>query len=196
MKIKKNFTNKKFLVLFLMFLIFISTTNLYSQDDKYLNKNLDQINKNLSTQTENKEQKDRSSITSFFIRTVFVLLILAIIYFVIKFRFARSIEEKKQDKYFSIILRQQINRNLSLAVMEFFGSYYIISIGNDISILEKIESQEIIDTIRLEAGKEMPKKTFFEYLGFPQNKSDKVNVLDKFNEIKEKINNIKKGNTK
>ena len=96
MKIKKNFTNKKFLVLFLMFLIFISTTNLYSQDDKYLNKNLDQINKNLSAQTENKEQKDRSSITSFFIRTVFVLLILAIIYFVIKFRFARSIEEKKQ----------------------------------------------------------------------------------------------------
>lgn len=196
-KILKIFTKKKLFFIILVLLIFVFCTQIFSQDNGKntpQEQNIDVINKNLSDQNTVTEKKDSNSIASFFLRTLIVLIILVVIYFFIKFRFSKSVENKLTDKNFSILLKQQISKNISLAVLEFFGSYYIISIGNDINILEKIENQETIDAIKLEAGKEQPKKTFLEYLGFSATKSENSNVILKFNQLKEKMNNIKKGN--
>jgi len=196
-KILKIFTKKKLFFIILVLLIFVFCTQIFSQDNGKntpQEQNIDVINKNLSDQNTVTEKKDSNSIASFFLRTLIVLIILVVIYFFIKYRFSKSVENKLTDKNFSILLKQQISKNISLAVLEFFGSYYIISIGNDINILEKIENQETIDAIKLEAGKEQPKKTFLEYLGFSATKSENSNVILKFNQLKEKMNNIKKGN--
>jgi flagellar biogenesis protein FliO len=196
-KIIKNFTKKKLFFTFLILLFFISTIQIFSQDNgknPSQDQNIDVINKNLSGQNNVEQKKESNSIASFFLRTLIVLLILIVIYFFIKYRFSKSLENKATDKNFSIMLKQQVSKNISLAVLEFFGSYYIISIGNDINILEKIENQETIDAIKLEAGKEQPKKTFLEYLGFSNTKGENANVILKFNQLKEKMNNIKKGN--
>ncbi len=196
-KIKINLKSIKFIIFFFILVVLIINTNIDAQQDNSEEKdNLKVINENLTTQPQDNREKNSNSLTSFFIRTVIVLLILIVIYLFIKFRFSRSSQSENTDKHFSILLKQQINRNTSLAVLEFFGSYYIISIGNDISILEKIENQETIDAIKIQAGKEMPKKTFFEYLGLSQNRLEKVVVMNKFNELKEKLNNIKKGDPK
>ena len=197
-KILKIFTKKKLFFIILVLLIFVFCTQIFSQDNGKnapQEQNIDVINKNLSDQNTVTEKKDSNSIASFFLRTLIVLIILVVIYFFIKYRFSKSVENKLTDKNFSILLKQQISKNISLAVLEFFGSYYIISIGNDINILEKIENQETIDAIKLEAGKEQPKKTFLEYLGFSATKSENSNVILKFNQLKKKMNNIKKRNS-
>mgnify|MGYP001268898314 CR=1 FL=1 len=195
-KFKKYFTKQKYLFLFSIFLLFFSSLIIIGQENNNNidDKNLNDINKNLSIQNETKEIRNSNSIAAFFVRTLIVLLILLIVYFIVKYRFSKSIDDKNKNNHFSILLKEQISRNVYLAVLEFYGSYYIISIANDINILEKIENQEIIDAIKLDAGKEQPKKTFLDYLGLGSNKNDNSNALLKFNQLKEKMNNLKKGN--
>lgn len=197
----KNLSKKSLFFIFL-FLIIFSNILLYAQDNNknnsnqnnQIDENINTINQNL-TDTEKTQNKNNSnSIASFLLRTIIVLIILAISYFIIKYRFSKANLDKKSKKNFNIILQQPISRNLSLAVLEFFNTYYIISIGSDITILEKLENQEIIDAIKLESSKEIPKKTFLEYLGLSQTGEEKVNILNKFDQIKEKMSKIKKGN--
>ena len=80
--------------------------------------------------------------------------------------------------------------------MEFFENYYIISIGTDINILEKVDNQELIDLIKLESSKKSEKKSFLEFLGLSSssNIDDKKSVTQSFNNLKQKIGRIKKGN--
>lgn len=182
---------KLFIIILTIIVLSIFNITIYSQENQIT----DEINKNLASQNQNENPQKNNSSSAFFIRTLLVLIFLLILYFFIKYKFNKTTENKSTKKYFSILLKQPISRNLSLAVLEFFGSYYIISLGNDISILEKIDNQEIIDFIKLEVSKEQSKKTFLDYLGFPQDKIDSKTVISKFNELKDKMSKIKKGNT-
>ncbi|MFN3411931.1 MAG: hypothetical protein ACK4YF_07225 [Exilispira sp.] len=191
-KINLIYRKKKlFIIILVIIILSIFNITVYSQENQIT----EEINKNLATQNQNENSQKNNSSSAFFIRTLLVLIFLLILYFFIKYRFNKTTENKSTKKYFSILFKQSISRNISLAVLEFFGSYYIISIGNDINILEKIDNQEIIDFIKLEASKEQPKKTFLDYLGFPQDKIDSKTVISKFNELKDKMSKIKKGNT-
>lgn len=197
-KNKIYYSKKKFYIFFLIIFLLLLNLNLFGQQSdgqKQQESNINAINQSLENQKSTETKQNNNSIVSFFIRTLIVLLILVIAYLLIKYRFSKTIENKNSDKYFNILLKQQISRNLSLGILEFFGSYYIISIGTDITILEKIENQEIIDSIKLEAGKEQSKKTFFDYLGISTEKVEKSKVIVKFDELKEKMTKLKKGKT-
>ncbi len=197
-KNKIYYSKKKFYIFFLILLLLFLNLNLFGQQSdgqKQQESIIKDINQGLENQKSTETKQNNNSIVSFFIRTLIVLLILVIAYLLIKYRFSKTIENKNSDKYFNILLKQQISRNLSLGILEFFGSYYIISIGTDITILEKIENQEIIDSIKLEAGKEQSKKTFFDYLGISTEKVEKSKVIVKFDELKEKMTKLKKGKT-
>jgi len=157
-----------------------------------------QINENLkgTGSTDDRKNQEKTSFFSIFLRTAIILLVLIGIYLFFKYKYSKKSDKKLPDKIFNILFLQPVAKNISIGILEFFENYYIISIGTDINILEKVDNQELIDLIKLESSKKSEKKSFLEFLGLSSssNIDDKKSVTQSFNNLKQKIGRIKKGN--
>lgn len=200
---------KKMLILliFIIIMIFSFTSNILSQnadtsststapsDEESITK---QINENLKEtgSTDDRKNQEKTSFFSIFLRTAIILLVLIGIYLFFKYKYSKKSDKKLPDKIFNILFLQPVAKNISIGILEFFENYYIISIGSDINILEKVDNQELIDLIKLESSKKSEKKGFLEFLGLSSssNIDDKKSVNQSFNNLKQKIGRIKKGN--
>ena len=200
---------KKMLILliFIIIMIFSFTSNILSQnadtsststtpsDEESITK---QINENLkgTGSTDDRKNQEKTSFFSIFLRTAIILLVLIGIYLFFKYKYSKKSDKKLPDKIFNILFLQPVAKNISIGILEFFENYYIISIGSDINILEKVDNQELIDLIKLESSKKSEKKGFLEFLGLSSssNIDDKKSVNQSFNNLKQKIGRIKKGN--
>lgn len=196
-----------FLLIFIIIMIFSFTSNILSQnadtsststtpsDEESITK---QINENLkgTGSTDDRKNQEKTSFFSIFLRTAIILLVLIGIYLFFKYKYSKKSDKKLPDKIFNILFLQPVAKNISIGILEFFENYYIISIGSDINILEKVDNQELIDLIKLESSKKSEKKSFLEFLGLSSssNIDDKKSVNQSFNNLKQKIGRIKKGN--
>jgi len=157
-----------------------------------------QINENLkgTGSTDDRKNQEKTSFFSIFLRTAIILLVLIGIYLFFKYKYSKKSDKKLPDKIFNILFLQPVAKNISIGILEFFENYYIISIGTDINIVEKVDNQELIDLIKLESSKKSEKKSFLEFLGLSSssNIDDKKSVTQSFNNLKQKIGRIKKGN--
>ena len=196
-----------FLLIFIIVMIFSFTSNILSQntdtsststapsDEESITK---QINENLkgNGSADDRKNQEKTSFFSIFLRTAIILLVLIGIYLFFKYKYSKKSDKKLPDKIFNILFLQPVTKNISIGILEFFENYYIISIGSDINILEKVDNQELIDLIKLESSKKSEKKSFLEFLGLSSssNIDDKKSVNQSFNNLKQKIGRIKKGN--
>ncbi|HOV45716.1 MAG: hypothetical protein KBG82_01950 [Spirochaetes bacterium] len=196
-----------FLSIFIIIMIFSFTSNILSQntdtsststapsEEESITK---QINENLkgTGSTDDRKNQEKTSFFSIFLRTAIILLVLIGIYLFFKYKYSKKSDKKLPDKIFNILFLQPVAKNISIGILEFFENYYIISIGTDINILEKVDNQELIDLIKLESSKKSEKKSFLEFLGLSSssNIDDKKSVTQSFNNLKQKIGRIKKGN--
>jgi flagellar biogenesis protein FliO len=196
-----------FLLIFIIVMIFSFTSNILSQntdtsststapsDEESITK---QINENLkgTGSADDRKNQEKTSFFSIFLRTAIILLVLIGIYLFFKYKYSKKSDKKLPDKIFNILFLQPVAKNISIGILEFFENYYIISIGSDINILEKVDNQELIDLIKLESSKKSEKKSFLEFLGLSSssNIDDKKSVNQSFNNLKQKIGRIKKGN--
>jgi len=206
----KEFSMQKkmfFLLIFIIVMIFSFTSNILSQntdtsststapsDEESITK---QINENLkgTGSADDRKNQEKTSFFSIFLRTAIILLVLIGIYLFFKYKYSKKSDKKLPDKIFNILFLQPVTKNISIGILEFFENYYIISIGSDINILEKVDNQELIDLIKLESSKKSEKKSFLEFLGLSSssNIDDKKSVNQSFNNLKQKIGRIKKGN--
>ncbi|HPO61066.1 MAG TPA: hypothetical protein PLN45_05900 [Exilispira sp.] len=199
--------NMFFLSIFIIIMIFSFTSNILSQnadtsststapsEEESITK---QINENLkgTGSTDDRKNQEKTSFFSIFLRTAIILLVLIGIYLFFKYKYSKKSDKKLPDKIFNILFLQPVAKNISIGILEFFENYYIISIGTDINILEKVDNQELIDLIKLESSKKSEKKSFLEFLGLSSssNIDDKKSVTQSFNNLKQKIGRIKKGN--
>jgi flagellar biogenesis protein FliO len=172
-----------------------SSTSTTPSDEESITK---QINENLkgTGSTDDRKNQEKTSFFSIFLRTAIILLVLIGIYLFFKYKYSKKSDKKLPDKIFNILFLQPVAKNISIGILEFFENYYIISIGSDINILEKVDNQELIDLIKLESSKKSEKKSFLEFLGLSSssNIDDKKSVNQSFNNLKQKIGRIKKGN--
>ncbi|HQQ18806.1 MAG TPA: hypothetical protein PK520_01825 [Exilispira sp.] len=196
-----------FLSIFIIIMIFSFTSNILSQntdtsststapsEEESITK---QINENLkgTGSTDDRKNQEKTSFFSIFLRTAIILLVLIGIYLFFKYKYSKKSDKKLPDKIFNILFLQPVAKNISIGILEFFENYYIISIGTDINIVEKVDNQELIDLIKLESSKKSEKKSFLEFLGLSSssNIDDKKSVTQSFNNLKQKIGRIKKGN--
>ncbi|HQM89252.1 MAG TPA: hypothetical protein PLI56_03875 [Exilispira sp.] len=199
--------NMFFLSIFIIIMIFSFTSNILSQntdtsststapsEEESITK---QINENLkgTGSTDDRKNQEKTSFFSIFLRTAIILLVLIGIYLFFKYKYSKKSDKKLPDKIFNILFLQPVAKNISIGILEFFENYYIISIGTDINIVEKVDNQELIDLIKLESSKKSEKKSFLEFLGLSSssNIDDKKSVTQSFNNLKQKIGRIKKGN--